>query len=158
MANFGGKQLQLCQSCRNRYDLQDLLEHRILEVVELTQRGDYQKAFDILELVLNENRHRDEDGWLEWSVIYQQAGVLAREGRLSDALEKYRLLSAMRFPNLSEFLLNQVSLFDMLDTLGDARSAIVELKRGLDAATGVAIPTALMALGRYARAAERDSM
>src|SRR5262249_10342434 len=157
IANFGDKQLQLCQSCRNRYDLQDLLEHRILEVVDLTQRGNYQKAFDILELVLKENRHRDEDGWLEWSVTSRQAGILAREGRLSEALEKYRLLSAMRFPSRSEFLLNQVSLFDTLDALGDARSAIVELRRGLDAATGVAIPTALMALRGYARAAERDS-
>jgi len=134
------------------------LEQRILDVIRLAEQGRAQEAIDVLQALLTENSQRDKDGWLEWAVLSQQASVLAEQGRLADALAKYRILSGMKPPNLSESLLNQVSLFDTLDAMGDAEQAIAELEAGLDAAADVAIPTALMALARYAQIAQRESV
>jgi tetratricopeptide (TPR) repeat protein len=138
--------------------LQGLLEHRLLDARSLAEHGRHQEAIDVLQVLLEENRHRDKEGWLEWAVLSQQASILAEEGRLAEALAKYRTLSGMRPPNLSESLLNRISLFDTLDAMGDAEHAIAELEIGLDSTTGVAIPTALMAFARYAQIAARDSI
>ena len=150
--------LRLCDLFNARCELQDILESKMSLVTTLAGEGRQQDAIDLLQVVLEENAQRDWDGWLEWRVVSQQASLLAQQGKLNEALEKYRHLSTVRCPTASDYLINQVALFDTLDALGSTPEGVVELEQGLDSASGEAIPTALMALGRYADLGQRTSI
>lgn len=105
--------------------------------------------------ILKRYTARDHDGWLKNTILSEQGLIFAKQGRLSEALKKYRLRAQNSFPEPTEFLVSQLAITCTLDQIGNPEEAVDELEIGLEAARGPAVPTALGLLVRYAKIRER---
>jgi tetratricopeptide (TPR) repeat protein len=149
-----GRPVALCSACVGQYEIQKAYQGRVQDIEDLSREGNYAAALGILQELLNAYGHRDCLGVFRAAIFSHQAVTLEFQGRLAEALEKYRSISV--FPDESEMLLNRWSIGRLLDKMGDVSGAIRELEMGLDAAAGLAIPTALTVLNTYAQIMARE--
>jgi hypothetical protein len=160
--------LRLCRNCSERLNLQDDFEHLTLEVHDLAERGEHNRALGLLEGAWQEYRARDRDDWLKGAILAEEGFILERAGRLNEALEKYRSLRELGFhPSgrfgyseslaRSEYITNQIALARLVEKLYTRADAIREIESALESGqtAGDPVPNTLDALAEYARLARR---
>src|SRR5215471_14029601 len=150
-----GNRMHLCSSCKDQHEIQKAYNDRMIEIVDLSNRGDCDAALSILQGLLDAQGDRDHTGGFRYGILSHQALVLKQQGRFAEGLEKLRSINT--FPSQSEFLVNQLAIAKLLGELGKHADAIGELERGLDAASESSLPTALSLFAEYARITRTES-
>ena len=151
-----GREIDLCDRCLDRYEIQDAYEARFPELVSLINEKAYEKAVALLDQVRAAAGDRDHEGWLENSILSDRALIFEEQGRLNEALDLYRVRAENGFQENSDYLAHQLAVAGVLDQLDKPAEAIKELESGLNAAQDNGVPTALSLFVLYARIAGRE--
>ncbi|MEZ4307638.1 MAG: hypothetical protein R3F14_06280 [Polyangiaceae bacterium] len=108
--------------------MQDALEDKLLHILGLARRRQYDDALTCLESILNANRNRDHDGWLSNSVALQRASILFDAGRYSEAEQVYNDWSRLGFVDVWRRQMHALGLSKTLEALGRDREAMAALE------------------------------
>lgn len=153
---LAGRTLELCDRCFNRHRVQDAYEQQLPELELLAINGEYEKAIHKLQTIYTENSQYDHDGWLQKSILSHQALVLMEQGEFAAALENYRILATKEFDDPTEWLVNQLAIARVLDSMHKKQEAITALETGLDTVKSATLSTALALFVLYAQIAEKQ--
>jgi tetratricopeptide (TPR) repeat protein len=121
----------LCATCLDRMAVQDVLEDRILHIVELERHEQYDEALACLDEILEANRHRDHDKWLARSVAMHRANMLLDAGRYAEAEQACKAWAELGITDAGQRWMYGAVAADTLDALGRSREGLAVLEEAL---------------------------
>lgn len=145
----------LCAACFERWTLQDALEGKLVHILGLARRRQYDEALACLDAILGANQERDHDGWLAQSVAHERAVILFEAGRYVDAEQAYHAWAELGFIDVWRRRMHALGLAKTLEALGRDREALAVLEDVLGYDDPRDLPFALTVLAELVRFSDK---
>ncbi|TKC90034.1 hypothetical protein [Polyangium fumosum] len=119
-----GRTLLVCATCLDRLEVQEALEYKTLDLIELRKRDQYDEVLAYLDAFEQTNRHRDHDGWMARSIAAEREYTLYAAGRYEEALQVSEAVAQLGFENVTYRWSHGGSKARILQALGRDREAL----------------------------------
>ncbi|MDC3961422.1 hypothetical protein [Polyangium jinanense] len=119
-----GRTIEVCATCLDRLEVQEALEYKTLDTIELMKSERYDEALAQVDAFAKANRHRDHDGWMARSIAAERAYILYAAGRYEEALQASEAEAQLGFENITYRWSYGLGKARTLQALGRHREAL----------------------------------
>jgi tetratricopeptide (TPR) repeat protein len=152
---LSGHAEMVCAACLERRQVRDALEDKLLHILALERRKQYDEALACLDTILEANRDRDHDGWLARSIAHDRAVILFEAGRYAEALQAYDAWAELGFEDVSQRWMHADGTARTLEAFGRDREAVAALEDALGYEDPKYLPSVLGVLTELVRFSEK---